>query len=235
MVNPATASFTVDAYSIAKIDTKFNDDGALEISWSCQAAAPDVEWVVVCTPDGNEKYAIRETTTDTSITLDNLFPDCTYIIEIKEADGEQVGGKNEATVTVPAGDSFTDYDFSTVYPVMYLRPEQEDWTVNNLATTRSSFTASERIAFACKANSLSLQSEDPVVVLLLVKNEAGKIVDYYSNAEDGGVAWKSMWNNFTYVGELTRTPSEPGVYTLELYFNNKRVRTTDDFTFTITE
>jgi len=166
--------------------------------------------------------------------LTDLFPDCTYNIEIKEANGEQVGGKNTATVTVPPAESFSDYGLSTIYPVMYLMPDKENWTLNDLVTYRTVFSSSERIAFVCNAASLQL-NDDPVTTLLLVKNEAGQIVDFYTNASEGGASWQSMWINSAYVGELARTPSEPGRYTLELYFNNKRVRTTDDFTFTITE
>ena len=44
-----------------------------------------------------------------------------------------------------------------------------------------------------------------------------------------------MWNRDTYVGELLRTPEEPGDYTLEIYFNGKRVKTDKEIGFTVTE
>jgi len=37
------------------------------------------------------------------------------------------------------------------------------------------------------------------------------------------------------VGELLRTPQEPGVYSLEMYFNGKLVNTGNPITFTINE
>jgi len=112
-----------------------------------------------------------------------------------------------------------------------VRPEQEDWTGNNLQYVRTTYTTSEQIAFACESVSAPEASEDVVTTLLVIRNENGNVVDYYTGED----TWDNMWNRNKYVGELLRTPEEPGEYTLEIYFNGKRVKTDKDVSFTVTE
>lgn len=231
MVSGASTSFTPDALTITDITSTANEDGSMEISWSCEADAKDVEWMVVYTMSGNDEMTAVAQTAEQTVTLSSLIPGSTYIVEIQEATGKQVGGKNTAEIEVPAAESFTQYSFSKGYVVMYLRPEMADWTVNNLQYHRTSFKTTEKIAFACQTTSALKDSTDTVTTLLVVRNSNGSVVDYYTGEE----TWNNMWTRDTYVGELLRTPEEPGSYTLELYFNGKRVKTDLDIGFTITQ
>ena len=142
-----------------------------------------------------------------------------------------VGGKNITEIEVPAAESFTGYGFTKGYVVMYPRPAQENWTINNLQNPRATFGTSEKVAFACQTISALKDSDDTVTTLLVVRDVNGSVKDYYTGEE----TWNNMWTRDTYVGELLRTPQTPGAYTLELYFNGKRVKTDLDIGFTITE
>jgi hypothetical protein len=114
---------------------------------------------------------------------------------------------------------------------MWLRPTQEDWTVNNLQYVRTTYKTTEQIAFACESVSALEESDEEVTVLLVLRDENGNVVDHYTGKE----VWNTMWTKDMYVGELLRTPQEAGTYTLEIYFNGRRVKTDKDASFTVYE
>ena len=231
MVSGASTSFTPDALTITEVTATVNEEGTMDIAWNCEAEAEDVEWMVIYTMVGNDEMKAVEQTTEQSVTLTSLIPGSKYTVEIQEATGEQVGGENITEIEVPAAESFTGYGFTKGYVVMYLRPDQENWTVNNLQHHRTSFTSAEKVAFACQTISPLKDSDDTVTTLLVVRDANGSVMDYYTGEE----TWNNMWTRDTYVGELLRTPKNPGSYTLELYFNGKRVKTDLDIGFTITQ
>lgn len=231
MAGSASTNFTLEAFSIAEITTAVNENGGIDVSWVCAADQEEAQWMVVYAPIGNEDMSMVEQTTEQTVTLTNLVPGCTYHIEIQEATGEQVGGNNTTDVDVPAAESFSDHGFTTAYVGIYPKPAQENWTVNNLQGARTSYASTEKIAFACQSSADPKSSDSTVTTLLVVRDSNGSVVDYYT----GEAAWNDMWSSKNcYVGELLRTPEEPGTYALELYFNGKRVKTTADVTFTIT-
>lgn len=224
-----STNFTPDALAITELITEPNSEGGIDVSWSCEAEAEDVEWLVIYTMQGGDSLSQVVQTTTQEVTLTDLIPGCTYTVEIQEANGEQVGGETTVDVEVPPAESFTGYGFTKGYLVTWLRPTQDDWTVNNLQYTRTSFSPDESIAFACETVAGLEDSDDVVTTLVVVRDENGKVVDYYSGEE----VWNNMWNRDMYVGELLRTPQELGTYSLELYFNGQRVKTDQEITFTI--
>lgn len=231
MISGASATYAPNALEIVEIAAEPTAAGGIDVSWVCEADSEDTEWIVIYTLAGSNSITAAEQTTDHHVTLTGLIPGSTYHIEIQEANGEEVGGETTIDVPLPAVESFTDYGFTKGYVVMWLRPEQEDWTVNNLQYVRTTYKTSEQIAFACESVSVPEKSEDMVTTLLVVRNKNGNVVDYYTGEE----TWDNMWNRNKYVGELLRTPEEPGEYTLEIYFNGKRVKTDKDISFTVTE
>ena len=229
MISGASTSFTPDALSITEITATVNEEGGMDVSWVCEADAEDIQWMVVYTMSGNDEMTAAEQTSEQTVTLNSLIPGSTYTVEIQEATGKQVGGKNVTEIEVPAAESFTQYGFTKGFVVMYLRPDMDGWTVNNLQYNRTTFSPTEKVAFACQTASALKDSDDPVTTLLVVRDENGSVVDYYTGEE----TWNNMWTRDTYVGELLRTPETSGKYTLELYFNGKRVKTDFDIGFTI--
>ena len=231
MVSGASATYAPNALTIMELNATPNSEGGIDVSWSCEADSEGTQWIVIYKMKGSDVISAAEETKDHAITLSGLIPGSTYSIEIQEATGEEVGGQTSVDVTLPAVESFTDYGFTKGYVVMWLRPSEDDWTVNNLQYVRTSYKPSEQIAFACESVSALKESDDLVSTMLVVRDENGVVVDYYTGQE----TWSNMWNRSNYVGELLRTPEEPGDYSLEIYFNGKRVKTDKDISFTITE
>lgn len=232
MEQAASTSITPNALRVLDLKAEINEQGNVDVTWTTEARADDVQWLVVYAMKGSTDMSAAEQTSDTAVTLSGLIPDSTYVIEIQEATGKQVGGETTSIeVQIPAAEAFQDYGFSSAYVSTWLRPSKDEWTVNDLGTMRTSFTKDEAVAFACESIGTPKDSEDPITILLVVRNADGAVVDYYSGEE----VWNDMWTRKKYVGELLRTPQEPGDYTLELYFNGKLVTTDKVISFTITE
>lgn len=231
MVKGASASFTPDALSVTELVATPNSNGGVDVSWSCEVDTDDTQWMVAYTLQGSDNMSMVEKTTDQFVTLTGLIPGSKYTIEIQEANGEHVGGETSVEVELPAAEPFKDYNFTTAYMSIWLKPEQEDWTLNNLQYIRNTFKPTESIAFVCESTSGHQDSDDTVTTLVLVRDEQGNVVDHYSGEE----VWNNMWTRDKYVGELARTPQEPGKYTIELYFNGRRVTTSQEVSFTITK
>lgn len=232
MEQAASTSITPNALRVLDLDAEVTETGDIEVEWTTEAKGDDVQWLVVYYMKGSTSMNSAEQTTETAATLTGMIPDSTYVIEIQEATGKQVGGEvTSIEVHVPAAEEFNDHGFSKAYVSMWLRPTKEDWTVNDLGTLRTSFSKDESIAFACESISTPNSEEETISILLVVRNEEGTVVDHYIGEEN----WSEMWTRKKYVGELLRTPQEPGVYSLEMYFNGKLVNTGSPITFTINE
>lgn len=231
MVRAVSTELTPDDLTIAELTATPNENGGLDVSWSCEASSDDTQWLVVYTLAGQESSSVEQVS-ETSVTIPGLIPNGRYTIEIQEATGKPVGGDATVEVTMPAAEPFKDYGFTNAYVSTWLQPNKEDWTYRDLATTRTSFSAGETLAFACESLGTLTASDDTVTTLLVVRDSDGNVVDHYS----GDAVWNDMWarDRDMYVGQLTRMPETAGTYTLEIYFNGKQVETTAAITFTVT-
>ena len=113
----------------------------------------------------------------------------------------------------------------SVYPGLFLCPDKEDWTIQNLGAARTEFSTSEKIACVLEATSDIPSNDGSVSILAVIHDADGKVVDL----EESSAVWKDMWTNKKCTGSFPRTPQTPGKYTLSIYFNRK-VSTTEDFT-----
>ena len=230
MVRAVSTEITPEDLTIAELKATPNDAGGIDVTWNCEASSDDTQWLVVYTLKGQEDGAVEQVT-ETSVTLSGLIPGATYTIEIQEATGKPVGGDTTVEAAMPAAEAFKDYGFTNAYVSTWLQPSKEDWTYRDLAATRTSFSAGETLAFACEAMGNLTASDETVTTLLVVRDSDGNVVDHYA----GEAVWDDMWarDRDMYVGELTRMPEEAGSYTLEIYFNGKKVETTAAITFTV--
>lgn len=232
MEQAASTSITPNALKISNLKAEPAEDGSITVTWDAEAKSEDIEWLVVTSMKGTDTMGSAQQTKETSVSLTGLIPNSTYVIEVQEASGKQVGGDaTKVEFTVPAAEKFNDLGFTSGYVSTWLRPTKEDWTVNDLGTSRNSFSTSETVAFACESIGYPKDSDQIIDILLVVRNAEGGVVDHYAGEE----VWNDMWTRQKYVGELLRTPQEPGTYTLEIYFNGKIVSTGSPITFKITE
>lgn len=229
MVKPVQTSITPNALNIKTMSAELNEDGDVVVSWTCEAASDEITWLVSSTLVGSDLPGTVTQTNETSVVLTGLIPGCEYTIEIQESTGKELGGTNSARITTTDAELFDQYGFTDGYISTWECPEKENWTVSHLSKSAKKFKPTDAIAFVLESMSKLKDSDDTVNVLIIVRNEDGTIVDYYMGEE----VWNNMWTKDKFVGQLLRTPQEPGEYTLEFYFNGCRVKSTTSSTFTI--
>lgn len=231
MLSVASLHFTPDAMVITEVAATPGEGSTAQIDWTCQTADSDAQWLVVYTPANTDMEAVVQTD-GTGVQLTGLIPGVSYDIEIRTIDNEPVEG-GKGMLIMPDAEVFSAYGFTSAYVGIWLRPGTEDWTVSNLSTVRTSFSPDEKIAFACESLSVPQDSTDTVSTLLVVRDSAGTLVDYYTGEE----VWSNMWTKhggkYLYVGELLRTPQQAGTYSLEIYFNSLLVNSGATISFTV--
>lgn len=81
-------------------------------------------------------------------------------------------------------------------------------TVNstNISTTRNNYyTINEQMAFALQTLvTLDTKAEEDIAVMLVVRDEAGKLVSF----EESQRQWSTMWEKNLFVGTLSSMPQK---------------------------
>lgn len=192
------------------------EDSGVRLSWTSDA---DAEWLISCTPDFEGALPETFTTTETSILLTGLIPECGYSVTVEPSDGSPAIGINSLTLETEKAVKFASYGCTSVYMGLFLEPSKENWTARDLLTRRDSYTASEGIAFAVQALSTLKKSEDSVTATVVLTGADGKIV----SCDTKTAAWNDLWSGNLFVGAVSKTPQAAGSYTLSVYFNGQFV------------
>ncbi len=222
---PVTTTFSTLSYAIENLTATVVDAGTITLTWEIDAVQAPEEWIVTYALENSELEPSIMTVTGTEATITGLIPGSLYTFEVKPKEELGLEGTNTVQASTPEAEQFTSYGISDLYVALYLKPTNEDWTVNDLATRRTSFTPSEGIAFAIQAV-YGVSSDDKTVsTMYVVRNSEGTVIDYYT----GERSWDGLWTRAIHCGGLDRTPQEPGVYTIDVYFDNQ-ILTTIEFT-----
>ena len=139
-------------------------------------------------------------------------------------------GETIATLVTPEAEAFSGYDIdpAPVYDQnagnlsLWLCPEKEDWTYNDLEKTRNEFAKDERIAVCLQVEGISA-SDDTVKLMYVIRNESGQVV----TDETREFTWNDLWFERRHANEVPlpkavgEGTSLPGKYTLEVYINGQ--------------
>ncbi len=214
---------TIPALSISDLAAAANNDGTATVSWTCDSPLAPGSWNVTAQAEiAGESFTQTLTVEETSAVFGTLLPGTTYTVSITTGAGEVPEGETQCTMQIPAAAAYTEHDIRVIAMVMWLRPQQETFTKNNLSQTRSSFSPSERIAFAVQASCSS--GDDTVHLLYVLRDSSGSVVSLQSRDD---VAWNSLWDGGIFVGSVDETPQTAGDYTLEIYIDGRLLASQD--------
>ncbi len=209
---------SVSANSITFKDILFDDSvaGQLTVTWDYEGTAPADGWMLMYTVDGSEKYIVQ--CDSNTCTISPLIPGGVYNVSfVLSEDITVFGGKQSHTA--PQAETFNSYGVSASNFKFYMcwTPDDAGWRwyelmEEDLTTT---FVSGEKASFMIYLNRVYKSSEDQIPTLFIIKNSEGVPV---SIAEGRTRTWNSMWDeNYTEL-DMPVTPTNPGEYTVDIYF-----------------
>ena len=225
-------SITPNPIVIHSVDFDETGSSRLKLTWDAPEAAPEGGWVVVYNLAGGEKNVLK--CKDPVAEISPKIPGAKYEISIGSADGTTVFNSNY-TFTAAATSDFEKHNLTAAQITAKLlkTPDAEKWYGETVAETdfTDSFAPGSSISIAmfCSDNFYLTGAE--VKVLYVLRDGFGNILPSLTQEET--FYWKDIWNGGDVKnGELTlpATPTTPGTYSLELYFDGM---TAGEFQFTI--
>ena len=242
MTQSARVSITENPLRIQDIQVNSDTPQQLKVSWNYEGNAPQGGWLLLYTIDGNGKPQIVPCSDNQGI-IEVRVPNATYDISIQAADGSTVFyGKHSYTSPEAAlyrnkkQAIFEHYHTSRLFVNLLKTPEKTNWNHNDVysgdftATFRSGDSISMMLYYI---SDFYLYHED-ITIMYVIRDAQGTVISDLISMENKD--WNDdMWNgpNYHYCClNIPKAPTEPGEYTLSLYFDGGAITTVS---FTVTE
>ena len=223
MSAPMTCVLPANPVVVSNLSASAGADGTIRVSWDAVSGTPAGGWYVSYgTTTSLHDPAIAEAS-GTSVTLTNTIPEATYKLSLQPADGSEVFGSTQTTVSTPATDTMDAYGVTpgNTYVSLWEKPSGSSWNYLSLATSKSTFSADEEIALCLQVASRN-RSDDTVQILYVIRDADGNPV---SDASDSR-SWNDMWYDQRHTSTIPN-PGKSGDYTLEVYVNHALLKRTD--------
>ena len=219
-INTLHAS-TIEA-RILEFDATDRNPDSIVLKWESIGYEEGAVWAVHYKVSGTSEEEVL-TTTENTITLENLIPESSYTIEIQDEANHALAGASTlfARTTVP--ERFTGHGTGSLYNALWVKPDRDDWTLASLKTSRNTFIPSEGIIIAIQSiNGIQNWNTD-VDVLYVIRNADNRPVATTRKT----VAWNDLWKNNILLDVAPETPSRTGKYKIEVYINYALLTTID--------
>lgn len=223
------ATISPNSITFKDILIDHSDPQRLVITWPYEGTVPEGGWQLRYSVDGSEPVIIP--CSKNTCTIDQLVPGGHYSFDfILPTDISVFGGTAECTVADVQ--MFSGYDVSAEDMVISMckKPEIDNWTHEDVAEDAytNQFLIGEKAAFVIYLNAEYVTSPDNIKILYIIRNQEGNLVslDTYTQT------WTNLWYKGYCELDLPNTPSAPGSYTVQIYFNGSYI-TIDPIDFTV--
>lgn len=219
-----------------------NEDGTVTVTWDTPVGTPEGGWYVSYNTVGSYHaaymYNTESSTVDgNSVTLRSLIPNAEYevTLALTASDiSQSVFGTAKTTFRTAEAGVFDEFGVSPTPPLsaasgyisLWLLPEKENWSFNDLRNHKTAFSPEEEIAVCIEINAVNASTDD-VSLLYVLRNEDGSVVNDVAKT----LPWNDMWYSRRHAGAIP-LPAKPGEasaagsYTLEIYVNGKLLAST---------
>ncbi len=219
------------ANSIAVQDFKVDDSNPnyLKITWTPGDSAVGQNLLLLYTVDGSATHEISCDGAASAIVTPKI-PGAEYAFTLQTADGSPVLGGSQI-YQVAEAQSFSGYDVTAEQMEfkMCKTPSKKKWDRHDLSKSdyTTAFKAGAKASFLIKMQHKYDKSKDKITTLFVIRDEAGKIVSSATKT----ATWTSMWSKNYCELDIPQIPSNPGKYTIEVFFNGALANSE---TFTVT-
>ena len=242
MTQPARAGITANPLYITDIRVDTSDVLKLKISWDFDGTAPEGGWLLLYTIDGTGEPQVVPCS-GTSGVIEVRVPAATYEVTIQAANGSTVFD-NTHTFRSPDPEIYQNeaqafyrrLHSQYFFVDMFKAPEKANWNHQDVykGMYTTTFAPGEQIAVQMYyMKDFYIRHED-ISVMFVIRDENGTVLSDYIAMSN--LDWRDgLWNgpNYHYCClEIPKIPTDPGKYTLGIYFDGEAVTAVE---FTITE
>ena len=241
MTEPARTSVSPDPVTLRDIQVDDSDVSKLVINWNFDGEISDSGWHLVYTVDGNRVPGIVEAS-GTSAVIQPRIPGATYQITIRPANGTSAFS-NTITYQCPNSPIFhhdkarvtSEAIENRLYANLLVTPDKENWSNEDVSKSdyTSTFKSGQKASLLLHLNQSFYTYKTDITIMYVFRNSEGKVMN--DLVTQVATDWNNMWSgaNYRYCElNLPVFPTEPGDYTLYIYFNNLAA---SSITFTVTE
>ncbi len=241
MTEPARTSVSPDPAKLSNIQVNTDDATKLVITWDYEGEVSDAGWHVLYTVDGSSTQGIVESA-DTSAEIQPRIPGATYDITIVPASGSSAFD-NTATFECPNAEIFSYLDagitskgISNRLSVHMLKtPSTEGWTYKTVSKSdyTSTFASGDQASLLLYLNQSFYTYHADITVMYVIRNSDGDVLN--DLVTQTVMDWSDMWDGSEYRYcelDIPKIPTEPGSYSLYIYFNNQAISIVN---FSVTE
>ena len=225
MTQPARTSVSANPINVTELNVDESNAERLTVSWAHTGAAPEGGWLLLYTIDGSESHVVKSTKTSAQITP--RIPGAKYNFSLQAADSTSVFNSVHSYTTADADSYNANKLTPDMLTIQLLKtPEEENWYSENIADSQltDSFQSGDRISLTLRASDAFYLPASKTAVLFVVRDSYGNVLGQHTKLEE--LVWKNIWTGGDSKNgelDLPSTPTNPGSYTLELYFDGMSV------------
>ena len=235
MTQPARVNVTANPITINGITVDTEDPQQFTVSWDYTGNAPEGGWLLMYSLDTDDTQFVVKCS-ETSGVISPRIHGAKYTFTIQAVDGTSVYNTLQ-TYTCPNAQIFDKHSLSAEKITAHLlkTPEKENWSYKDISNQdyTNQFASGQPISLILHAGMNFYIPEEETDLLFVYRDKNGSVVS--DLIVEDTLDWKSMWINDDYhfcEFDLEKVPTEPGDYSLSLYFNGYAIMV---ITFSITE
>lgn len=211
------AFMSENAITISNFTADTTVPNIITLSWDTNQVASGDGFVVLYNVEGSDTQN-SVTCTENTVQITPVVPGATYNFKIQQANGIAVLSA-PLTCQVPDAQDFSGYGMTrgTMSFQLCKRPEGERWYWSSLSDSdiTSTFAAGQRIGILGQLHGKYGISNDPISAVFVIRDAEGNLVCYSAETRN----WSDMWELSYGEIDIPQIPSEPGAYTVTMYFN----------------
>ena len=211
------AFMSPNAITVSNFTVDSSVPNHLTLSWETNTTVPGEGLVVLYSLDGSDTQN-SVTCTDNTVQITPVVPGATYSFKIQQANGVAVLSA-PLSCQVPDAQDFSGYGMTrgTMSFQLCNRPDGDSWKWTDLSDSdiTSTFAVGQRIGILGQLHGKYGISNDPITAVFVIKDADGNLVCYSSETE----TWSNMWELSYGEIDIPQIPSDPGSYTVTVYFN----------------
>lgn len=236
MTQAVRTTVTANPITITKVNVDESNPEKLTVSWEYEGNAPEGGWYVMYTLDNSDTQQVVSTDTNSAV-ISPRIPGAEYTFVFY--------ARNSATIFndtyvygCPNAEAFAQYSMlaKNVTASTLVTPGS-NWSYKNVSKKdyTSSFKAGQSISLLLHTDYSFYIPRENVSILYVIRDAEGNVLTDLMDYSTGHV-WYELWFNpadYHYCElDLPKVPTEPGQYSLYLYFNGAALCKLD---FSITE